>query len=183
MRIIGGTYRGRPLKTPNGQDIRPTSDKVRGAIFNALYSRGAVDEARVLDGFCGTGALGLEALSHGAASCTFCDQARTSLMLARENASTLGVLEQSAFRQIDLCKIGSRPSDSNRFDLVFLDPPYRKDLVPKALDSLIAGGWLSSRAVIVAETELEAMLPDFTGLQKTFDKHYGDTRVAFFQIT
>lgn len=183
MRIIGGTYRGRPLKTPNGKDIRPTSDKVRGAIFNALYSRQAVRGARVLDGFCGTGALGLEALSQGSSTCTFFDQARTSLMLARENASSLGVLEQSTFRQCDLVKIGSRPPENGTFDLVFLDPPYRKDLVPQAIDALQSGKWLSEDAVIVVETELEAALPDFSGLQISFDKHYGDTRVVFFQIT
>ena len=89
MRIVAGQYGGRRLEVPKGRDIRPTSDKVRGAIFNALRSRGAVEHARVLDAFCGTGALGLEALSQGAAHL---DKSRESLELARRNAAALGLL-------------------------------------------------------------------------------------------
>ncbi len=98
MRIVAGQYGGRRLEVPKGRDIRPTSDKVRGAIFNALRSRGAVEEARVLDVFCGTGALGLEALSQGAAHCTFMDKARESLELAKRNAQNLGVLMPPSLR-------------------------------------------------------------------------------------
>ncbi len=95
MRIVAGQYGGRRLEVPKGRDIRPTSDKVRGAIFNALRSRGAVENARVLDAFCGTGALGLEALSQGAAHCTFLDKAKDSLALAKVNAQALGLLSPS----------------------------------------------------------------------------------------
>ena len=95
MRIVSGQYSGRKLEVPKGRDIRPTSDKVRGAVFNALRSRGAVEDEKVLDAFCGSGALGLEALSQGASSCTFVDKSRHSLELAQRNAKALGLLSPS----------------------------------------------------------------------------------------
>lgn len=105
MRIIGGSARGRTLKTPVGQDIRPTSDKVRLAIFNALFSRGGVAGKIVLDAFCGTGALGCEALSQGATKSIFCDISKVSLGLAKENAAALGFTDRSEFILKDAAKL------------------------------------------------------------------------------
>ena len=181
MRIIGGSARGRQLKTPTGQDIRPTSDKVRLAIFNALFSRGGVVDKVVFDAFCGTGALGCEALSHGAAKAVFCDLSRVSLSLAKENAAALGFAAQSEFILKDAAKIGDRPATSAPYDVVFLDPPYRKGLVAPALDALKAGDWLAPDALIVIETEGEAKPLEGYG-DITFDKTYGETKVYFLQL-
>lgn len=107
MRIIGGSARGRQLKTPVGQDIRPTSDKVRLAIFNALFSRGGVVGKVVLDAFCGTGALGCEALSQGAAKAIFYDNSKTSLTLTKENIAALGFMDRAEFMLKDATKLPS----------------------------------------------------------------------------
>ncbi|MDY0029805.1 MAG: 16S rRNA (guanine(966)-N(2))-methyltransferase RsmD [Pseudobdellovibrionaceae bacterium] len=179
MRIIGGSCRGRPLKTPKNQDIRPTTDKVRQAIFNALYSRGSVVDMNVLDAFCGTGALGLEALSHGAARVTFADISRTSLGLAKENARDLGVDDRASFLSGDSSKLRMRQDKDRPFDLVFLDPPYRKGLVATTFHALDQGNWLTPSAWIVIEAEKEADLSDMG--QPDFDKAYGDTRIIFVQ--
>ncbi len=179
MRIIGGSCRGRPLKTPKNQDIRPTTDKVRQAIFNALYSRGSVVDLNILDAFCGTGALGLEALSHGAGHVTFADISRTSLNLAKENARDLGLEDRAEFISGDSSKLGVRQDKNRTFDLVFLDPPYRKGLVAATFQALEAGNWLSQDAWLVIEAEKEADLSVLG--QPDFDKTYGDTRIVFVQ--
>lgn len=181
MRIIGGTCRGRPLKTPKGQDIRPTSDKVRLAIFNALYSRAAVQDAVVIDAFCGTGALGLESLSQGAAQCLFCDSARTSLSLAKENAALLELNENATFKQTDAIKIGPCPAEQAKATLVFLDPPYRKNLVISTIEALKKGDWITEETLFVIETEKEWNPQNLDG-EVTFDKLYGDTRMVFLKI-
>jgi 16S rRNA (guanine966-N2)-methyltransferase len=155
MRIVSGTLGGRRLKVPRGQDIRPTSDKIRGAIFNSLRSRGAVEGAHVLDGFCGTGALGLEAISQGAASCTFVDCAKNSLELAVENARALGVFGQCKFKFKELAKYGQHIDREEKFSLVFLDPPYKQDLIGPSLMTLKDGQLLADNAIIVVETEEE----------------------------
>lgn len=180
MRIIGGAQRGHPLKTPAGDAIRPTSDKVRLAIFNALYSRGGVTDAIVLDAFCGTGALGLEALSQGATSGIFFDVAKASLSLAKENARALGQESCCHFYLKDATKCGVKPTEIPAATLVFLDPPYRKNLVPLTLDALKTGGWIAPDAMIVIETEEMADLPSNHG-ECAFDKTYGETRVRFLK--
>ena len=107
MRIVAGTYGGRKLETPANNAVRPTSDKVRGAIFNALLSRIDIDDARVFDVFCGSGALGLEALSRGAAHCIFSDKSRQSLQLAQNNAKALGADHYATFQSLDATKLQS----------------------------------------------------------------------------
>ena len=133
MRIVSGIYGGRKLQVPRGKDIRPTSDKVRGAMFNVLRGFDAVDGSRVLDAFCGSGALGLEALSQGAAHVTFCDKSRVSLDLAKENAGALGCAEHSDFILKDALKIDA---EAGPYDLAFLDPPYGQNLIPKIVTTL-----------------------------------------------
>ena len=129
MRITGGLHRSRKLETPKNDAVRPTSDKVRQALFNMLNSRGLVRDAVVLDAFCGTGALGLEALSQGAARAIFIDKAKSSTDLCHQNIETLNVGDQSCVLLQDSAKIKLRPDGIPHVELVFLDPPYRKGLV------------------------------------------------------
>ena len=177
MRIVAGQYGGRSLKSPEGRDIRPTSDKVRGAIFNALLSRIDLDGVRVLDVFCGTGSLGLEALSRGAEDCVFIDNSYASLTLARENAALLGV--EADFVKRDAASLGQ--VQGTPADLMFMDPPYSKGLAVKALEALHEGGWLAPKCVCVVEVEkrFSDALPAMYA--QTGEKTYGDTRVFFLR--
>lgn len=179
MRIVSGLYGGRRLNVPKNNDIRPTSDKIRGAVFNMLGSRGAVEDAYVLDAFCGSGALGLEALSRGAKACLFIDKSRDSLDLARMNGDMLGVEAQYILR--DAAKIGTRTPAQAPVTLVFLDPPYKMDLIPQALTALHDGGWLEDDAWIVCESERSfrpSFAPCFT---QEYEKTYGDTKIILLR--
>ena len=182
MRIVAGTYGGRRLQVPKGRDIRPTSDKVRGAIFNALEARGFLDGAHVLDAFCGTGALGLEALSRGAGFCTFWDKDKASLALAKENATALDVMGQCAFHLRDAAKQISENLSSN-IGILFLDPPYRKGFIELSINALQDSQVLDSECVIVMEMERDHDPNLSVSHAVHFDKAYGDTRVLIVQIT
>lgn len=177
MRIVSGEFGGRRLIVPKGRDIRPTSDKIRGAVFNMLRSREAVDGAHVLDAFCGSGALGLEALSQGAQHVTFVDKNRESLDLARQNAEQLGVFDRASFILKDTTRITELKAGHAPADLVFVDPPYNKGLVSPALDGLCAAGWVADGAWIVCETEknFNGTFPSGIGVQD--EKAYGDTKI------
>jgi 16S rRNA (guanine966-N2)-methyltransferase len=183
MRIVAGQYGGRKLQVPSGNDVRPTSDKVRGAIFNVLNSLGAVEGARVLDCFCGTGALGLESLSRGAQSCLFVDSAKSSLALAEANADSLGALAQCHFMLKDATRLEPQMNGSEKYDLVFLDPPYRKNLIEPVVARLLEGGWFNDSAMLVLESarEQEPVVPGSFSVHST--KIYGDTRVSFFILS
>ncbi len=177
MKIVAGIFGGRRLNTPKNNDIRPTSDKIRGAIFNMLQSRNAIRDANILDGFCGTGALGLEALSRGAAHCTFMDKAKISLDLAKENAAILGADELSDFILKDCTKI----TNTNPYDLVFLDPPYNKGLVSTALQALMDEDLLSQGAWIVCESERSFTCPNIANIVSDNIKTYGDTKITLLR--
>ena len=176
MRIVGGSHKGRRLIVPKDRDIRPTSDKVRGAIFNALEARGAVRDAHVLDAFCGSGALGLEALSRGAALAHFWDNDPYALALARENAAVLGLLEHAVFTRRNAVQF-SEAWCEQPFSLVLLDPPYRKGYIRRVLESLVRDQCLADGAYCVLEMEAghDPVLPAVFSVH--FDKIYGDTRV------
>ncbi len=182
MRITGGEYGGRILEAPKDNKIRPTSDKVRLAIFNMLDSRGLVEDAIVLDAFCGTGALGIEAISRGAAQAVFIDKNRSSLDLSKKNYSALKIAVESHFLLKDSSKIGEKPSNIAPATLVFLDPPYNQNLVPLTLESLLSGGWLVEGAHIVVETEKGSFLA-ISGFQTLIERDYGDTRIALLART
>jgi 16S rRNA (guanine966-N2)-methyltransferase len=177
MRIVGGKYGSRILKAPSSDAVRPTSDKLRGAIFNILRSRGVLDGAWAMDCFCGTGALGIEALSQGAEHCVFVDNARASFDLAKENAAALKMGDEAEFIFRDATKMGPRPPTIAARSLVFLDPPYRKNLVPQALESLSQGGWLAADAMCVIEVEKDfaAALPP--GFSTVDERIYGETKL------
>lgn len=181
MRIVAGTHRGRILKTPAGADIRPTSDKVRQAVFNALHSRGAVTDAVVLDAFCGTGALGLEALSQGATQAIFTDISKASLDLANANANLLREDSNCTFLLKDAANPGPRPASVPAATLLFLDPPYRKNLLPLSLKALQENGWLAPECIVMAEAEKNDDLSLLPGNILT-EKAYGDTKVVILVI-
>jgi 16S rRNA (guanine966-N2)-methyltransferase len=175
MRIVSGRHRGRILKSPEGSHIRPTSDKIRLAIFNALRARISLDGVIVLDAFCGTGALALEALSQGARQAIFIDSDSRSLALSKANAVLLGETASCTFRECDAVRPGSKPEGLPSAGLCFLDPPYRRDLVTASLNSLHENGWLQADCLIVAEMEKSTSMH---GLNAQFDRCYGDTRIV-----
>ncbi len=178
MKIVGGIFGGRKLFTPKNNDIRPTSDKIRGAVFNMLQSRDALDGVRVLDVFCGTGALGLEALSRGACHCTFMDKARSSLDLARDNVDMLKTADICDFILKDVLKIGQSNAP---YDLIFLDPPYNKGLINITLNALIAGDWLAQDCWIICESErsFSCALTDSFIIDN--EKTYGDIKITILR--
>lgn len=177
MRIVAGIHGGRTIKTPKGKDIRPTSDKTRGAMFNSLTAMGALDGAVVIDAFCGTGALGLEALSRGASQCLFVDKHRASVELAKENADILGEDAHSKFMLKDASKLPPRLDDYDQASLIFLDPPYYKDLIIPTLKTLKEGDWLQKAAIVVLETEKNFEWLGLEGFIQANEKIYGETKV------
>lgn len=181
MRIIGGTFRGRRLASLGKGDasahLRPTSDRVRESLFNILESNHAdsLEDAQVLDVFAGTGALGLEALSRGAAHVTFIDQGRAALKLLRANIATCTAEPQTRILPRDARKPGPAHTQAT---LLFLDPPYGSALGEKALAALIDAGWLAPGALIIWEDNTPVTAPaSFTPLD---ERHYGDTTIWVF---
>ena len=183
MRITGGKFGGRTLGAPRDARVRPTSDKVRQAIFNILLHNDfgtALEGARAADLFAGTGALGIEALSHGASFCLFVDDAAESRALIRENIEALALTGASKIWRRDATKLGPMAAGAGGpFDLVFLDPPYRKNLIAPALASLSEGGWLADGALLVTEIAEDEDIPSTDGLTRLDERTYGDTRVLF----
>src|SRR3954452_7494455 len=180
MRIVGGRLRGRALPAPASDRVRPTSDRLRETIFNVLAH--AYDDpvagARVLDLFAGTGAMGLEALSRGAAFALFVDDSAAARGLIRANVEALGLGGETRLFRRNATRMG-RAEPNAPFSLVFCDPPYGKDLAPKALASCAEGGWLAPGALVVVEEAQGAMvaLPEgFTELER---RDYGETKLVF----
>src|SRR6188472_1450700 len=152
MRVVGGKLRSRPLAGPKSQAIRPTADRLREALFNILmHAYGdPVTGARVLDLFAGTGALGLEAISRGAAFALFVDEGAEARALLRQNIEALGLAAATRIFRRDATKLGpAHPVEP--FSLVFLDPPYGRGLAEKAMVSAREGGWFSNDGLIVVE--------------------------------
>jgi 16S rRNA (guanine966-N2)-methyltransferase len=183
MRIIGGKFSGRTLAAPSGRATRPTSDRVREAIFNIL-SHGIdgfdIEGARVLDLFAGTGAMGLEALSRGGRHCKFVDESAEARGLVRNNADALGLIGVAKIWRRDATKLGPC-APQPPFGLVFIDPPYGKGMGATALVSLVAGGWLEAGAVIVLEEAAKADLAAPKGIHEIDRRVYGDTQVMIFR--
>src|SRR6266699_2050907 len=169
MRITAGKFKARPLAAPGDASVRPPSDKVRQAIFNILEHREfgfpfTLAGARVVDLFAGTGAMGLEAVSRGARYCLFIDDSAASRALIRENVEAFGLTGVTKIWRRDAAKLG--PLDTLApFDLAFLDPPYRKDLISPALAALRDGAWLTAPALIIAEMAEEEAVPPTGGYE------------------
>ncbi len=176
MRITGGIHRSRKLETPKTDAVRPTSDKVRQAIFNMLNSRGMVQDAVVIDAFCGTGALGLEALSQGASFCTFFDNNKNSINLCKANINSLREEERSKVLMADVVKSKEKPEDMNSATLVFLDPPYHKNLIPQAVESLNDSDWLAPKCFFVMEMDKNESVVSSL-IEVTDEKIYRDTKI------
>lgn len=166
------------MNVPKNRDIRPTTDKIRGAVFNMLGSRNGVTDTHVLDAFCGSGALGLEALSRGATQCTFLDKARSSVDLAQENATMLNAQEDNIFRVQDTIKLPTRTQKQKAYTLVFLDPPYHQNMVQQSLDILETGDWLAPNALIVCEMERSTKLTPSKAFEILTEKTYGDIQIV-----
>ncbi|MEM7058717.1 MAG: 16S rRNA (guanine(966)-N(2))-methyltransferase RsmD [Pseudomonadota bacterium] len=182
MRIIGGRLKGTRLAAPGAQGggkahLRPTSDRVRESIFNLLAHGDypAIEGMRVLDLFAGTGALGLEALSRGAAWAVFIDDGPAARGLIRQNIETLQVIGQTKLWRRDATRLG--PCRGAAFDLVFADPPYGSDLGMRALASALAGGWVAPGAVIVLEQAAEDAFEALAGITLVDERTYGETSV------
>jgi len=186
VRITGGALRGRTLHAPDGARIRPTSDKVRQAIFNILAHGDLARElggVRIADLFAGTGALGLEAISRGAAFCLFVDDNAQSRALIRNNVEAFGLTGATKIWRRDATDLGPMSSGAGGpFDLVFLDPPYRKGLIAPALASL-RGGWLAPDALVVAEVAADEDVPFTEGFAALDERVYGETRVVFLRTS
>jgi 16S rRNA (guanine966-N2)-methyltransferase len=180
MRIVGGRFRGRSLTGPTSDAVRPTSDRLRETIFNILAHAydDPVEGARVLDLFAGTGAMGLEAMSRGAAFGLFVDESAQARGIIRENVEALGLGGATRIFRRDATRMG--PAAPNApFSLVFCDPPYGRDFAPKALISCAEGGWLVPGALVVIEEAegVDVTLP--AGFEEIERRDYGETRVVF----
>jgi len=180
VRVIGGEFKGRKLSVTRGRLIRPTSDRVREAIFDILGPTWTF--RRVLDLFAGTGSLGIEALSRGAEEAVFVEQGKGALTVLKENMKALGLQSRSWVLPLPTKKgiavLGER---GEVFDLIFMDPPYGKDVVGKTIEEIVRRGILAATGVIVAEhASRDRILPPL-GLELSQQRRYGDTTVSFFQ--
>jgi len=185
MRIVGGQFRGRPLATPGDDRTRPTSDRVREAVFNIL-AHGVpdftLDGVRVLDLFAGTGALGIEALSRGAAYCLFVEEDAEARALIRRNIETLGLTGITKIFRRNAADLGPA-SSRGTFGLVFLDPPYGKGLAERALTSAASGAWLAPNAIAIIEERKGRALTLPPGFAALDQRTWGDTQVLLARYT
>jgi 16S rRNA (guanine966-N2)-methyltransferase len=187
LKIVGGKHRGRSIATPEGLNTRPTSSRAREALFNILMhadwredGTSPLVDARVLDAFAGSGALGLEALSRGAAHATFFDNDPTAVRLIGENVRKLGETGAAKVVRAD----ATRPSPSREAcDLVFLDPPYRSGLATPALTTLAAAGWLKPGAIATIELANTEDLPPPQGFKALDERRYGAAKILILRYT
>ncbi|MGE0725033.1 MAG: 16S rRNA (guanine(966)-N(2))-methyltransferase RsmD [Alphaproteobacteria bacterium] len=181
LRIVGGRHRGRPLAAPPDASIRPTGERTREAVFDILL-HGApaahveVAGARVLDAFAGTGAMGLEALSRGAAEATFIERDRGALQVLRANVARLGEPDRARIIAGDATV---PPRAAAPVDLAFLDPPYRSDVAAAALAALDAAGWFASGAIAVVESAMRGGFAPPPGFETIDERRYGKAAVTF----
>ncbi len=186
MRIVAGKHRGRHLAAPEGAGVRPTSDRAREALFNVLAHRPlradgkpALAEARVLDIFAGTGAMGLEALSRGAAYATFVERDRAALAALEKNVAELGEAARTAILRIDVLAL---PHAKEAASLAFLDPPYGAGLAEPALATLANGGWLEDGAVVIVELGKRDELSPPAFFKPLDERRYGAARFVFLRF-
>ena len=174
MRVITGTARGRRLKTPEGMDIRPTTDNVKESIFNIIQFD--IEGRRVLDLFAGTGQLGIECLSRGAREVVFIDQSRDAVKIVKDNLKTCGftapVLQQDAVAYLH---------GGGKFDLIFIDPPYDAGLYDKVLETVNSVDNLTDGGIIVCESRRETPMPEMTApYYKRREYHYGKVKLTMY---
>jgi len=187
MRVVGGRFKGRAIVGPKGDGgaarLRPSSDRLREAVFNVLAHGDypSLDGARVLDLFAGTGAMGLEALSRGAARVQFVDDGAESRALLRQNIETFDVIGETKIYRRDATRLGENRGGG--FDFLFLDPPYHKGLGEKAVASAVDGGWLAPGAIIVHETHVDETAETEKRLSPLDERRYGTCKVTISQFS
>jgi len=176
MRIISGQFRGRKLKTLEGMNTRPTADRVKESLFNILNTK--VYDANVLDLFAGSGALGLEALSRGAASCVFVDSSKEAIDIVKENVDLCKVQENSKIINKDYLEV--LKNINNKFDIIFVDPPYSKGIEIVVLENV--KDILTEDGMVIIETDHTDIPPDeINGLIKYDSRKYGRTIISFYE--
>src|SRR5579864_2873873 len=183
MRIIAGKHRGRKLLAPEGDEVRPTGERAREALFDILMhgrlSDGpAYEDAQVLDAFAGTGAFGLEALSRGARYATFIEKDRAVRVLLQQNIAALGETQRAAIIAGDAVK---PPRASGPCSLAFLDPPYREDLTAPALSGLAKAGWLADKALVIVELAAREDVDLPEGFTRLEERRYGAAKFVFLR--
>lgn len=185
MRIVAGSLKGRIITTPEGQGTRPTSDRARQAVFNVLEHAAwaePLDGMRVMDLYAGSGALGFEAISRGAAFALFVETDEEARGAIRENADAFHVMGRTRVHRRSAIDLGARPrSDGEAFDLAFLDPPYRKGLGELTLQRLLEGQWLQPGAIVVFERGSDEPDIDTPGYERLDARDYGAARVLFLR--
>ncbi|MEQ3649649.1 16S rRNA (guanine(966)-N(2))-methyltransferase RsmD [Hyphomonas sp.] len=184
MRIIAGEHKGRAIAAPKGQGTRPTGDRARESIFNMLAHADwapEIDGARVIDLFAGSGALGLEAMSRGAAFCLFVETDHGARGAIRDNIETLGLFGNTRLHRRSATDLGDKPASAGApFTLAFLDPPYNKSLVEPALAGLVSGKWLIDDALAVVETGVDETITP-KGWETVETRDYGAARIWFLK--
>jgi 16S rRNA (guanine966-N2)-methyltransferase len=184
MRIVAGKFRGATIEAPKGLATRPTSDRVRQALFNVLEHgapRFDFEGARVLDLFAGSGALGLEALSRGARYAVFIDESAHARAAIRRNVEALGLTGVTKIWRRDATKLGEAGT-LQPFQLIFCDPPYGRGLGERALEEAINGGWTEQGAIAVLEERADVAIswpPSFREIDR---RRYGDTQIAIARL-
>lgn len=185
MRIVAGSLKGRAIVAPEGQGTRPTSDRARQAVFNVLEHAAwaePLDGMRVIDLYAGSGALGFEAISRGAAFALFVETDEEARGAIRENADAWGLMGRTRVHRRSATDLGLRPRpDGEPFDLAFLDPPYRKGLGEQTLRGLLDGDWLKPGALVVFERGSDEPEIDTPGYQRLDARDYGAARVLFLR--
>jgi len=177
VRVVAGRYRGLRLATLPGLAVRPTADRVKEALFSILGER--VDGARVLDCFAGTGALGIEALSRGAARVVFVEEDREALELLRRNLARVGAEAEVRVCRGDALRPASWVREAVPADVILADPPYHRDLVPRFLEAMAEAGALRGGGLLVVEHE-RGVVPAHVAWQPVESRRYGDTVLSFF---
>jgi len=183
VRVAGGTARGRRLAAPRGERVRPTSDKVKEALFSILTSLlGNLDGVRVLDIFAGTGSLGIEALSRGCREAVFVDNHRESVAVIRQNLRQLNLEDRSRVITREATAAIQVLAGESPFRIIVLDPPYRQGLTEKVLHKLASAPFVATETIIVAESDSGEVFADEFGPLRQFDRRiYGDTALNFFK--
>ena len=183
MRVVAGRLKGKPLRAPKGDATRPTSDRLRESLFNILaHGHGdPVPDARVLDLFAGSGALGIEALSRGASFCLFVDEGAPARGAIRENCEALGLNGVTKLYRRDATRLG--PLERFQpFTLAFLDPPYGHGLGERALSSLRGGGWLAPEALCVLEERADVEIPPLEGFDVVDRREQGLSALTILRL-
>lgn len=187
MRIVAGQHKGRPITAPKGRNTRPTSDRAREALFNVLAHSSwapSLEGARVIDLFAGSGALGFEALSRGAAFCLFVETDHSARGAIRANVEAMGLYGITRLHRRSATDLGDKPAGVGPpFTLAFLDPPYGKGLVLPALNTLVIGEWLSAEAIAIVETSADEGFEAPPGWEVLDDRTSGAARITCLSHT